>query len=90
MHHGCQSDEDHKVFLGNLDYTVTLHALLHWLEVNHWELVDRNPYMVPKGDLVNLIVYQGMAGRRPSFWDGGGFEIGAKQDLWGGESGGRT
>ena len=53
MDDGCQSDEDHKVFLANLDHAVTLHALLHWLEVNHWELVDRNPFMVPKGDLVN-------------------------------------
>ena len=52
MHHGCQSDEDHKVFLGNLA-SPTQQALLHWLEVNRWQLVDKNPYMAPKGDLVN-------------------------------------
>ena len=52
MDDGCQSDEDHKVFLGNLA-SPTQQALLHWLEVNRWQLVDKNPYMAPKGDLVN-------------------------------------
>ena len=54
MEYRQQSDEDRKVFLGNLAYLSQM-ELLHWLDSNHWSIANRSPYMVPKGDLVNIV-----------------------------------
>ena len=49
-----QSDEDRKVFLGNLA-DLSQMELLDWLDSNNWSIANRSPYMVPKGDLVNIV-----------------------------------
>ena len=49
-----QSDEDREAFRGNIAYLSQM-ELLHWLDYNHWSIANRAPYMVPKGDLVNIV-----------------------------------
>ena len=49
-----QSDEDRKVFLGNLA-DLSQMELLNWLDSNKWSIANRSPFVVPKGDLVNLV-----------------------------------
>ena len=56
-----QSDEDRKVFLGNLA-DLSQMELLNWLDSNKWSIANRSPFVVPKGDLVNLVRASGTVG----------------------------